>query len=129
MNDTSSSARADLLKHALVEIRELRARLADAESSLSEPIAIVGAGLRLPGGIQDFASFAAALASGIDAITDIPADRWSIADYYDPDPDTPGRMITRQGAFLEDIDKFDAEFFGVAPREAASMDPQQRLLL
>lgn len=129
MNDPSSSARTDLLKHALIEIRELRARLADAESSLSEPIAIVGTGLRLPGGIRDFASFAAALARGVDAITDIPADRWDIADYYDPDPDAPGRMITRQGAFLEDIDKFDAEFFGVAPREAASMDPQQRLLL
>ena len=129
MSGSSPSTRTDLLKQALVEIRELRARLADADLSLSEPIAIVGAGLRLPGGIRDFAAFAAALASGVDAVTDIPADRWNIADYYDPDPDAPGRMITRQGAFLEDIDKFDAEFFGVAPREAASMDPQQRLLL
>ena len=129
MSGSSPSPRTDLLKQALVEIRELRARLADADLSLSEPIAIVGAGLRLPGGIRDFAAFAVALARGVDAVTDIPADRWNIADYYDPDPDAPGRMTTRQGAFLEDIDTFDAEFFGVAPREAAGMDPQQRLLL
>ena len=129
MNDSSPSARTDLLKHALIEIRELRARLVEADLTRSEPIAIVGAGLRLPGGIRDFTSFAAALAKGVDAITAIPADRWDIESYYDPDPDAPGRMITRQGGFLKDIDKFDAEFFGVAPREAASMDPQQRLLL
>jgi acyl transferase domain-containing protein/SAM-dependent methyltransferase len=129
VNDTTPSARADLVKRAFIEIRELRARLADADSARSEPIAIVGTGLRLPGGIRDFDAFADALANGVDAITDIPTDRWNIADYYDPDPDAPGRMTTRQGAFLEEIDKFDAEFFGVAPREAASMDPQQRLLL
>ena len=45
------------------------------------------------------------------------------------DPDAAGKMTTRHGAFLEQVDQFDAEFFGISPREAASMDPQQRLML
>jgi acyl transferase domain-containing protein/SAM-dependent methyltransferase len=117
------------VKRALLEIRELKGQLARAQGAVREPIAIVGTGLRFPGGAHDAESFARLLWSGTDAITEIPADRWSLDALYSEDPDAPGRMTTRFGGFLERVDQFDAEFFGISPREAASMDPQQRLLL
>ncbi|MFC5829635.1 beta-ketoacyl synthase N-terminal-like domain-containing protein [Nonomuraea insulae] len=93
-----------------------------------EPVAIVGIGCRLPGadGPERFWS---ALLEGVDAITEVPGDRWDGAALYDPDPDRPGRMNTRWGGFLGDVEGFDADFFAISAREAARMDPQQRLLL
>jgi acyl transferase domain-containing protein/SAM-dependent methyltransferase len=117
------------IKRALLEIRELREQLARAQSRRDEPIAIVGMGMRFPGHVRDAVSFADLLWSGRDAVTTIPADRWSLDRVYAADPDVPGKMTTRHGAFLDRVDSFDAEFFGISPREAATMDPQQRLLL
>ncbi|MGB6831535.1 MAG: SDR family NAD(P)-dependent oxidoreductase [Terracidiphilus sp.] len=93
------------------------------------PVAIVGIGCRFPGGVHDPESFWDLLRSARVAVTPIPPDRWTAEDWYDPNPEAQGKMYTREGAFLEDVDQFDAEFFGISPREAASMDPQQRLLL
>ncbi|MDB5502867.1 MAG: eryA [Tardiphaga sp.] len=98
-------------------------------SAAPEPIAIIGIGCRFPGGADSPETFWALLREGIDAVGEIPGDRWDVRTYYDPDPRKPGKMNTRWGGFLEQIDKFDALFFGISPREAALMDPQQRLLM
>ena len=116
-------------KRAILEIRDLRARLEASEQRASEPIAIVGMGLRLPGGVTTPDEFWKLLRDGRDAITEVPPERWSLDTFYDPDPNAPGKMSTRFGGFIEGADRFDARFFGITPREAISMDPQQRLLL
>ncbi len=93
-----------------------------------EPVAIIGIGCRLPKAPSKEA-FWQLLCDRRDAITEVPADRWNAAAFYDPSPGVPGRMITRWGGFLDQIDQFDPSFFGISPREATYMDPQQRLLL
>ena len=94
----------------------------------SEPIAIIGLGCRLPGA-GDPEAFWRLLRDGVEAITEVPRDRWDVNAFYDLNPATPGKMNTRWGGFLEQVDLFDPHFFGISPREAASMDPQQRLVL
>jgi hypothetical protein len=94
----------------------------------TEPIAVIGLGCRFPGADGPRA-FWDLLRDGVDAITEVPPDRWDVEDFYDPRPATPGKMPTRRGGFLRQVDRFDPHRFGIAPREAARMDPQQRLLL
>ncbi|WP_433227496.1 type I polyketide synthase [Actinomadura formosensis] len=93
-----------------------------------EPIAIIGMGCRFPraDGPDEFWRL---LLDGVDAIREVPPDRWKADELYDADPAAPGKMITRWGGFLDDVDRFDREFFGISPREASAIDPQQRLLL
>ncbi|PTQ76079.1 acyl transferase domain-containing protein [Nitrosomonas oligotropha] len=100
------------------------------KSTDMEPIALVGIGCRFPGGISDTKSFWELLVSKKDGIVEIPAERWNLQRFYDPEPNKPGKIYVRQGGFLQQrVDAFDALFFGIAPREAECMDPQQRLLL
>jgi acyl transferase domain-containing protein/glutamate-1-semialdehyde aminotransferase/surfactin synthase thioesterase subunit len=94
-----------------------------------EPIAIIGSGCRFPGGVVDADSYWELLRRGTDAITEIPADRWDVHAYYDPDPDAPGKMYTRWGGFIAGIDEFDGSLLEISRGEAATMDPQQRVLL
>ena len=101
---------------------------AETERDRSEPIAIVGAACRFPGA-PNLDSYRRLLRDGIDAVSVIPAERWDVERHYSPDLDQPGKMYTRHGSFIEGHDKFDAQFFEIAPREAAGMDPQQRIAL
>jgi acyl transferase domain-containing protein/NADPH:quinone reductase-like Zn-dependent oxidoreductase len=93
-------------------------------------VAITGMGCRLPGKVRSPGQLWDFLLRRGDGIIEVPADRWNLDRFYDPDPDMPGRMYTRSGGFLQDtLWDFDPEFFGISPREASIMDPQQRLLL
>jgi acyl transferase domain-containing protein/acyl-CoA synthetase (AMP-forming)/AMP-acid ligase II/acyl carrier protein len=93
-----------------------------------EPIAIVGMSCRFPGA-KNLDEYWKLLSEGVDAIREVPEERWDLDDVYDPDPATPGRMHSKWGGFVDDVKGFDPGFFGIPPREAAHMDPQQRLLM
>jgi myxalamid-type polyketide synthase MxaD len=108
---------------------EKRAILAEMLRPSPEPVAVVGMGCRFPGGANNPELFWELLVNGRDAITPVPADRWPVDDYYDPNPAMAGKINSRYGAFLDQVDQFDAAFFGISPREAVRMDPQQRLFL
>lgn len=120
---------AEQLRKALRAIKELRARAEAAEGGANAPIAIVGFALRFPGGADSPEKLWALLRNGVDAITEVPRDRWDIDAFYDADPAAAGKMSTRHGGFIAGADEFDAAFFGVSPREAEHMDPQHRILL
>jgi acyl transferase domain-containing protein/NADPH:quinone reductase-like Zn-dependent oxidoreductase/acyl carrier protein len=94
-----------------------------------EPLAVIGIGCRFPGKANNPSSFWELLIKGVDAVVEVPSERWNKKSFYDPEMGKPGKSHACRGGFVEDIDRFDAAFFGISPREAAHMDPQQRLLL
>lgn len=108
--------------------RALLAQMVKAEAA-GEPIAVVGMGCRFPGGADSPAAYWRLLREGRDVIKEIPRDRWDLDEVYDPNPDAPGKIYTRWGGFLDDIDRFDATLFGISQADAEGMDPQQRIVL
>ena len=84
---------------------------------------------RLPGGINSPDLFWDALLRGDDFVIEVPADRWDVDYYYDPEPGVPGRSVCKWGSFLDSVGDFDPEFFGITEKEATAMDPQHRLLM
>ncbi|NES68939.1 MAG: polyketide synthase, partial [Okeania sp. SIO2D1] len=119
------------LQRALLALKDARSKLEKYESQSKEPIAIIGMSCRFPGGVDSPEAYWQLLNDGVDAISEVPLSRWNINNYYDPDPNAPGKIYTRNGGFISQsqIDGFDPTFFGISPREAESLDPKQRLLL
>ena len=107
----------------------MRKGLEHVAEQVVPPVAVIGLGLRLPGGIDSPAELWDALLRGLDTVTEVPLSRWDADEYYDPEPGVPGRSVSKWGAFLDDIAGFDADFFGISEREATAIDPQHRLLL
>ncbi|NEO12997.1 MULTISPECIES: type I polyketide synthase [unclassified Moorena] len=121
---------AQLMQMALKKISKLEAEVDRLKNQdQSEAIAIIGMGCRIPGGASTPEAFWELLQNGVDAITEVPPDRWPVDEYYDSDPSAPGKMSTRYGGFIERLQEFDANFFGISPKETIHLDPQQRLLL
>lgn len=124
----TSQDRLSAVKMALA-INQFRSEQPNSEILNSEPIAVVGIGCRLPGGVSSSDGYWELLRNGKDAVVEVPEDRWSADRFYDANNRLAGKMNTRWGGFLENCDRFDSLFFGISPREAIAMDPQQRLLL
>jgi phthiocerol/phenolphthiocerol synthesis type-I polyketide synthase A len=125
------SDRRAIMTEALRKIDDLTARLHIAEQGDTEPIAVVGVGCRLPGGVSSAGQYWQLLRDGVSGIVRVPAQRWDADAFYCADHTRPGTICNREGGFLTSWqpDEFDAEFFGLSPREAVAMDPQQRLVL
>ena len=130
MNDEMTSEEmTQQLIEALVALDDMQAKLAHMERARTEPIAIVGVACRFPGQAHGPRAYWQLIRDGRDAVTEVPRDRWDADAYYAADRKAPGKMVSRRGAFVDNITEFDAEFFDMFPHEAALLDPQQRLLL
>ena len=116
------------LQKAAFAVKQMRARLDKVESAKQEPIAIIGMACRFPSA-DGLEAYWRLLSEGIDGIGEVPKERWDVEKYFDKNPSAPGKINTRYGGFIDDIDQFDASFFGISPMEAERLDPQHRLLL
>ncbi len=95
-----------------------------------QPIAVIGFAFRFPKGLHSLDRLRQALLQRFSAIDKVPHSRWSTDWYYSSNPTSRGKAYIERGGFLsQDISLFDANFFGISPRDAENMDPQQRLLL
>lgn len=128
MENLASTDNLSPTKKALLALQKMQQKLDAVQKQKHEPIAIIGIGCRFPGA-DNPDEFWQLLAEGKNAITEVPEAHWNIQQYCNDAFNTPGKICTTYGGFVPYLKEFDAAFFRIAPREAASLDPQQRLLL
>ncbi len=126
---TVNSPQLSQAQRALLALKEMRAKLEKMQTEKSEPIAVVGIGCRFPKDADSPEDYWEMLKAGVSGIDEVPKDRWNLDEWYDPDPNAPGKMYTKWGGFYKSVDRFDPGFFGIPPREAENMDPQHLMLL
>ena len=125
----SETDRRNILSQALKALDQMQERVRGLESARTEPIAVIGLGCRFPGGARGPQEFWRLLETGTDAIRELPAARRELVRSSGADIAVSETIGPQWGGFVDGIDEFDPQFFGITPREAASMDPQHRLLL
>ncbi|WP_158890537.1 type I polyketide synthase [Amycolatopsis anabasis] len=127
LGESAEPERATRVPERVTHLPECATRVPESETR--EPIAVIGLGCRLPGGVRGPDDFWRLLIGGESGVSEVPEGRWEQFGHDSPDQAERLGRLRRWGGFLDDIARFDAEFFGITPREAAAMDPQQRLLL
>ena len=106
-----------LMTAASAEIAKLKEKLQLLEQERHEPVAVVGMACRLPGGVKDPDGFWQLLRDGVDGVIEITDQRgWRMADFFDPDPASKGKINSRYQGFVSDIEWFDADFLVSRPR-------------
>ncbi|MGH3875483.1 MAG: SDR family oxidoreductase [Actinophytocola sp.] len=129
-NESANEAKlVEYLRRVTADLHETRQRLAAVESASGEPVAIIGMSCRYPGGANTVEQYWQKLLDGLDAVREVPADRWDAAEIYAEDRSAPGKAYTQRAGFVDDVAGWDAEFFGLSPQEARRLDPQHRLLM
>ncbi|WP_417281768.1 SDR family NAD(P)-dependent oxidoreductase [Actinokineospora guangxiensis] len=131
MTDTADEQKLrTYLRKVTTELKTANRRLRELEQRDAEPLAIVGMACRYPGGVDSPDELWRLVSSGQDAITALPTDRgWDLERLFGGDPEQPGSVTTASGGFVDGVGDFDADFFGIGPREALAMDPAQRIAL
>ncbi|HEX2925510.1 MAG TPA: amino acid adenylation domain-containing protein [Ruminiclostridium sp.] len=97
-------------------------------TSRHEPIAVIGMFGVMPQS-DDLDEFWDHLVNGRNLVTEVPEDRWDWREYYGNPLTEKNKTNSKWGAFIRGVDRFDASFFGISPKEAKMMDPQQRIFI